>query len=255
MKNFVTTIGILQIFCVISTSSSSCGSRCDSLSYCDNYEAKCNPCSDICEGNGFSSIECSKQCPQYIQNAFSAMKLETSQLHTLTIMVAVTAVMTCLVLILLTVMLLMKYKKKRKLAKKILPGTLYDVQKDKIKMVDSKLETLNAQELASNNRPRYDATVSTSTLTTQVSNGSGNQSHNSSSERVSEGLSSKQRRFPSEDCVPQYDQYLSNPYGSSRNQVSKPKQYSEVVWMNFTWTDFLHSNNKCIYSVSQKNAS
>ena len=42
-------------------------------------------------------------------------------------------------------MLLMKYKKKRKLAKKILPGTLYDVQKDKIKMVDSKLETLNAQ--------------------------------------------------------------------------------------------------------------
>ena len=109
-------------------------------------------------------------------------------------------------------------------------------------------------------------------MTTQVSNGSGNQSHNSSSERVSEGLSSKQRRFPSEgktsqltqnnisfsiwlDCVPQYDQYLSNPYGSSRNQVSKPKQYSEVVWMNFTWTDFLHANNKCIYSVSQKNAS
>ena len=42
-------------------------------------------------------------------------------------------------------MLLMKYKKKRKFAKKILPGTLYDVQKEKIKMVDSKLETLNAQ--------------------------------------------------------------------------------------------------------------
>ena len=42
-------------------------------------------------------------------------------------------------------MLLMKYKKKRKLAKKILPGTLYDVQKEKIKMVDRKLETLNAQ--------------------------------------------------------------------------------------------------------------
>jgi len=232
MNNFVTTVGILQIFCVISTSSSSCGSRCDNLSYCDNYEAKCKSCSDICEGKSFSSIECSKQCPQFIQNA---RKLETSQLHTLTIMVAVTAVMTSLVLILLTVMLLMKYKKKRRLAKKILPGTLYDVQKEKIKMVDNKLQTLNAQDLATTNRPRYDATVSTSTLTTQVSNGSGNQSHNSSfnhatePERLSEGLSSKQRRYPSEDCVPQYDQYLSNPNGSSRNQVSKPKQYSEVV--------------------------
>lgn len=236
MYNIVKSIWILQIFCVISASSS-CGSRCDSSSYCDNYENKCKSCAEICEGRSFNSMECSKECPQYIQNEFSVRKMETSQLHTLTIMVALTAVMTCLVLILLTVMLLMKYKKKRRLAKKILPGTLYNVQNEKIKMADNKLQTLNAQDLEvrSTMRPRYDAAISTSTFTTQVSNEPGNQSHNSSSnqlsepERMSEGLKSKQRRSPSEDCVPQYGNYLPNPYGSSRNSVSRPKEYSEVV--------------------------
>jgi len=86
MNNIVKSIWILQIFCVISASSS-CGTRCDSSSYCDNYENKCKSCAEICEGRSFNSMECSKECPQYIQNAFSVRKLETSQLHTLTIMV------------------------------------------------------------------------------------------------------------------------------------------------------------------------
>jgi len=31
------------------------------------------------------------------------------------------------------------------------------------------------------------------------------------------------------DCVPNYGNYLPNPYGSSRNSVARPKEYSEVV--------------------------
>ena len=54
-----------------------------------------------------------------------------------------TAVMTCLVLVLLTSMMIMKIKKKKKIAKKVLPSTLFTVDSENIKIMDSKMAPLN----------------------------------------------------------------------------------------------------------------
>merc|ERR1711963_380808 len=66
----------------------------------------------------------------------------------LTVMVALTAVMTCLVLIILTVLMVMKVRKKRRLAKKILPSTMFSIDKEQVKIQNSStMETISARGL------------------------------------------------------------------------------------------------------------
>ena len=56
--------------------------------------------------------------------------------------------MTCLVLIILTVLMVMKVRKKRRLAKKILPSTVFSIDKEQVKIQNSStMETISARGL------------------------------------------------------------------------------------------------------------
>ena len=60
--------------------------------------------------------------------------------------------MTCLVLILLTMMMVMKLRKRKRLAKKVLPSTLYSLDKDRVKIMEPGLETISARHLDRDNQ-------------------------------------------------------------------------------------------------------
>jgi len=211
------------------SSPSSCSPGCDNISYCDTYENTCKPCSVVCEGGG-GLEECSAECPDYFRSVIHSHRMEAQQLHQLTVMVALTAVMTCLVLIILTVLMVMKVRKKRRLAKKILPSTVFSIDKEQVKIQNSStMETISARGLeTSYHGPGAEhGGVGGSTVVTQLSHDSSvSQPQLTSSSVPASHSTARPRRLPSEDCVPSYLHQLQSqrPGGDGT-----PRQYSEVV--------------------------
>jgi len=209
-----------------------CSQQCDHLSYCDDYENKCKPCSDICSSGELS--DCSTSCPHYILHLYSAQKLQPSQLNVLTIMVTLTALMTCVVMVLLVILMMMKMKKRRRLGKKINPSVVFTVDQEKIDMSDTKMKPLSVKELRK--REKQD---SLSTMVTQISNESSNHSENFTSDalrnsRNSGSLNSRTKRLPSEDYVPNFGRF--NPgldptaeMSPREHDSNTSRRYCEVV--------------------------
>jgi len=120
-----------------------CSQQCDLLSYCDDFENKCKPCSDICK-DGSDLSDCRDSCAQYhYLHNIVAQTLQTSQLHVLTIMVTLTAIMSSVIMILLMVLMRMKMKKKR-VMKKVTPSVLFTVD-HKMGLNDTKMEPLGVK--------------------------------------------------------------------------------------------------------------
>merc|ERR1712170_296541 len=187
---------------------------------------------DICDGVNPNIVECSRECPQYVQNVFTARKLESSQLQTLTIMVGITTVMTCLVLVILSMMMMLKFKKRRRLAKKVLPSTIFNARKEDVSIHGrNKFESLDPKMLEKTNKmPVLDSSISMSTFVTQVSKESSdlpNNSPNQLLQRPEHMIKAAPRRLPSDDCVAQNGR--CQPYESSAGTNLAPRQYSEVV--------------------------
>lgn len=150
-----------------------------------------------------------------------------SQIHTLTIMVTVSTVMTGLVLLLLSALVMMKMKKRRRLAKKILPSTLFNVEKESLKIVDKKVESLNLGNLRTDvSSDDMKRTRSINTVTTQLSNQS-TDSNQQTHENISEN-EAPVRRLPSEDCVPGVGRSQSD-YSNFVNSNHSLRQFSQVV--------------------------
>jgi len=220
-----------------------CSLQCDELSYCDNFENKCKPCEEICsEGSDLS--DCRTYCHHYLTNIvhlYSSHKLQPDQLHVLTIMVALTAVMTCVIMVLLIALFLMKMKKRKRLAKKINPSVLFTVDKEKLDISETKMEPLSAKELVKGERQEsQEINRSINTMMTQLSNNSSNHSENfptgpMRNSKTSASLNNRTKRLPSEDCVPNFGRI--NPglepsltEMSQRDPGFQPsRQYCEVV--------------------------
>merc|ERR1712115_24538 len=66
-------------------------------------------------------------------------------------------------------MIVMKLRKRRRLAKKILPSTLYSLDKDKVKILDTRMETISARGLETGSRANEGFVRSPSTVVTQLS--------------------------------------------------------------------------------------
>lgn len=184
----------------------------------------------LCEETG-DLRDCGAKCPMYLHTVIHANKMEKTQLHHLTVMVAVIAVMTFLVLTILSLMIVMKLKKRRRLAKKILPSTLYSLDKDKVKIMDTSLETISARglEVRSGSRANEGYVRSPSTMVTQLSREDsvpvGPLEPPSSRRSLTMSDKSPPRRLASEDRVTCGVSQV--PGGDSRNIT--PRQYSEVV--------------------------
>jgi len=215
-----------------------CSLQCDELSYCDNFENKCKPCEEICsEGSDLS--DCRSYCHHYLTNIvhlYSSHKLQPDQLHVLTIMVALTAVMTCVIMALLMVLLMFKMKKRKRLAKKINPSVLFTVDKEKIDLSETKMEHLSAKELVKGERQEsQEINRSINTIMTQLSNNSSNQSENfptgpMRNSKTSASLNNRTKRLPSEDCVPNFGRINPGMDPTLRDQGFHPtRQYCEVV--------------------------
>ena len=168
--------------------------------------------------------------------------------------------MTCLVLIILTVLMVMKVRKKRRLAKKILPSTMFSIDKEQVKIQNSStMETISARGLeTSYHRPGGEQGGGDgggvggggSTVVTQLSHDSSvSQPQLTSNSVPASHSTTRPRRLPSEggsitksakmysswhfvlsDCVPSYLHQLQSqrPGGDGT-----PRQYSEVVWSVF----------------------
>jgi len=219
-----------------------CSQQCDDLSYCDNFENKCKPCEEICSEESDLS-ECRNSCRHYLTNIvhlYSSHKLHPDQLHVLTIMVALTAVMTCVIMVLLMSLMFLKMKKRKRLAKKINPSVLFTVDKEKIDLSETKMEPLNAKELVKGERQEsQEMNRSINTMMTQLSNNSSNHSDSfptgpMRNSKTSSPLNNRTKRLPSEDCVPNFGRI--NPgldpaaEMSLRDQGFHPtRQYCEVV--------------------------
>jgi len=219
-----------------------CSQQCDELSYCDNFENKCKPCEEICREESDLS-ECRTSCRHYLTNIvhlYSSHKLHPDQLHVLTIMVSLTAVMTCVIMVLLMFLMFLKMKKRKRLAKKINPSVLFTVDKEKIDLSETKMQPLSAKELAKGERQEsQEINRSINTMMTQLSNNSSNHSDSfptgaMRNSKTSSPLNNRTKRLPSEDCVPNFGRI--NPgmdpaaEMSLRDQGFHPtRQYCEVV--------------------------
>jgi len=237
-RAFLVVFSSVIIFCpVLSNPLNSCSVSCDSSSFCDSYENQCQPCSQLCEVTGDLG-ECGAKCPLYLHTVIHASRMERSSLHHLTIMVAVIAVMTFLVLTILSLMIVMKLRKRRRLAKKILPSTLYSLDKDKVKILDTRMETISARGLETGSRANEGFVRSPSTVVTQLSREDSVPSDGpitrppgppepASGSRRSLTMSdqSRPRRLASEDRV--QCSISQAPGGDPR--LLTPRQYSEVV--------------------------
>jgi hypothetical protein len=91
------------------------------------------PCQDICQ-NQNSFADCQKDCPQYLQSVIFRHTVEKDDLQTLTIMVALTAAMTCVVMLAVFVLISMKLKKLKRLKKKIMPTSVFTVEKGNVEI-------------------------------------------------------------------------------------------------------------------------
>jgi len=209
-----------------------CSLQCDELSFCDNFENKCKSCEDICTG-GSDLSDCETHCRHYHNNI---VHLHPDQLHVLTIMVALTAVMTSVIMVLLIFLMFLKMKKRKRLAKKINPSILYSVDKEKI----TKMEPLSAKELVKGERQEsQEINRSINTMMTQLSNNSSNSENIPTgpmrNSKTSASLNNRTKRLPSEDCVPNFGRI--NPglepsltEMSQRDPGFQPsRQYCEVV--------------------------
>ena len=150
--------------------------------------------------------------------------------------VAVIAVMTFLVLTILSLMIVMKLRKRRRLAKKILPSTLYSLDKDKVKILDSRMEKISARGLETGSRANEGFVRSPSTVVTQLSREDsvpsgpitrppGPPDPPSSRRSLTMSDKSRPRRLASEDRVQCGISQV--PGGDPR--LLTPRQYSEVV--------------------------
>jgi len=203
----------LLTFSVISLSastviSSSISSSCpcsDPFSHCDTFENKCLSCKDICE-NEATNEDCKAYCSHYLQSVFYIHKMEKDDLHTLTVMVALTAGMTSVVMIAVFMLIIMKLKKRNRIKKKILPSSVFTVEKEKVDIDVSQrsLKEGDNSKLPGQTMVPLKTGTSMSTMITQLSQDSSilqNQSINNNLRRSFDGYS--KRRQPSEDCIPE----------------------------------------------------
>jgi len=212
-----------------SSPTSSCCPGNDPYSYCDSYETKCISCKETCENpNEFE--DCKQHCSLYLNSVIIKQKVMKGDLETLTVMVTLTAVMTCVVMLAVFVLICMKLKRRRRLRKKIDPSTLFTVDKEKVEIsvkggggeANNRItDTLKVSNLppTTNVRPSLNPGTSMSTMVTQLSQESGSNSNIPMQAYTnSRTLSSSQRksRQPSEDCIP-----MNNP--------ATPRVFSEVI--------------------------
>ena len=116
-------------------------------------------------------------CPHYLQSVIVWTKAEKSDLQTLTVMVAITAAMTSVVMIAVFVLISMKMKKKHRLKKKILPTSVYTVEKGKVeieipetdKIKDNLVIRGSTNLNPSQVKPSLNPCTSMSTMVTQLS--------------------------------------------------------------------------------------
>jgi len=186
------------------------------FSHCDEYENRCVSCKDICE-NQNTFADCQVDCPQYLQSVIFRHTVEKADLQTLTVMVALTAAMTCVVMLALFVLITMKMKKKRRLRKKILPTSIFTVEKEKVDIDIQPKDTISdnlvikSSTLPSQVRPSLNPSTSMSTMVTQLSQESS--IHIPSTDTATTGITNSRntsgrfgktpRRLPSEDCIPE----------------------------------------------------
>merc|ERR1711942_18974 len=132
MPTIITVCVILLLFAQSSSSSSLSSCPCsEPLFHCDEYEQRCLSCQDICEDQT-KFADCNANCPQYLQTVIFQKTVQKDDLKTLTWMVALTAVMTCVGVMLMLMLIIMKMRKKRRLKKKILPTSVFTVGKGKV---------------------------------------------------------------------------------------------------------------------------
>lgn len=218
---------------VSASDSSHCSQQCDQLSYCDDFENKCKPCSGICD-DGSDLMDCRNSCAQYhymhnIVDLYSAQRLQPSQLHVLTIMVTLTAIMTSVIMMLLLVLMRMKMKKKR-VIKKVTPSVLFTVD-SQMDAKDTKMESLGIKELEKPGQQNQDFNRSMSTVITQLSNDSSNHTENFTSgvmRQSRNSFNSRTKRLPSEDCVPNFEKYKPS-LDPTKEMSPRERQFCEVV--------------------------
>jgi hypothetical protein len=130
--------------------------------------------------------DCHTYCKDYLQQVIVMHTTkERSDIHTLTVMVAVTAAMTSIVLIAVFCLITMKVNKKRsRLRKKVEPSSLFTVEREKVE-----LGLVNPS-----GPPPLRPGTSLQTVSTQLSNETVLSTAGLAGPRGS-------RRAPSEDCV------------------------------------------------------
>merc|ERR1712013_401389 len=213
----IITVCVILLFAQSSSSSSS-SSSCpcsEPLFHCDEYEQRCLSCQDICEDQT-KFADCNANCPQYLQTVIFQRTVQKDDLKTLTWMVALTAVMTCVGVMSMLMLIIMKMRKKRRLKKKILPTSVFTVDKGKVDIdMTKKNITSDSMVLKSETLPvqRHSLAHGTS-MNTQLSQESSKSSINlpstdttttglTSSRRLSGRYGKTPRRLPSEDCIPE----------------------------------------------------
>lgn len=179
---------------------SPCGG-CSAVQYCDQFEVRCIDCTQVCPGAGATDWQdCAQFCPQFLHSAVQqSARLGAGDLHTLTIMVSLTAVMTCIVMVLILGLVLTKMQKRKKSKKpKVVPTSVYTVGQEKVSLatLDSLPRSCRSTHSTQLSRPSLStqSTVLTQ-LSTQNSVGSVEGSHQQHSER-------RARRQAAEDTRP-----------------------------------------------------
>jgi len=218
---------IVPVICMsvipsLASSSSSAELSCpcsDPFSHCDEFENRCLSCQDICE-NKSRFADCQEYCPQYLQTVIFRHTVEKDDLKTLTVMVALTAAMTCVVMLAVFVLISMKMKKKNRLRKKILPTSVFTVEKGKVDIDLGQKDTISDNMVIKGStahlpthRPSFAHgtsmnTVNTmNTMVTQLSQESSisqpGTDKATNSRRASGRHGKTPRRLPSEDCIPE----------------------------------------------------
>jgi len=225
---------IVPVICMsvipsLASSSSSAELSCpcrDPFSHCDEFENRCVACKDICEIKS-RFADCQEYCPQYLQTVIFRHTVQKDDLKTLTVMVALTAAMTCVVMLAVFVLISMKMKKKNRSRKKILPTSVFTVEKEKVDIDLGQKDTISDNLVIKGStanlpthRPSFIHgtsmnTVNTmNTLDTMVTQLSQESSFSqpstdkaapalTNSRRASGRHGKTPRRLPSEDCIPE----------------------------------------------------
>lgn len=149
---------------------SPCGG-CTAVQYCDQFEVRCIDCTQVCPGAGAADWQdCAQYCPQFLHSAVQqSARLGAGDLHTLTIMVSLTAVMTCIVMVLILGLVLTKMQKRKKSKKpKVVPASVYTVGQEKVSLAT--LDSLPRSCLSTHSTQLSRPSLSTqSTVLTQLS--------------------------------------------------------------------------------------